>query len=103
MSETLISKEIIYSIEHITEMNITQIKTIEKTFTDVLLGPDESNKEHKTRKLEQRDNFSTTSNHQNNELKEIGDTLVEVLTSINRRALSTQTTIVPETQDKMIE
>ena len=84
-------------------MNITQIKTVEKTFTDVLLGSDESNKEHKTRELEQCDNFSTTSNHQNNELKEIGDTLVEVLTSINRRALSTQTTVVPEAQDKMIE
>ena len=31
--------------------------------------------------------------------EEIGDTLVQVLTSINRRTLSTETIIVPQTQD----
>ena len=41
----------------------------------------------------------TNSNHQNNESEEIGDTLVEVLTSINRQKSSTETIIVPETQD----
>ena len=40
-----------------------------------------------------------TRNHQNNESEEIGDTLVQVLTSINCRTSSTKTTIVPETQD----
>ena len=41
----------------------------------------------------------TSNNHQNNESEEIGDTLVEVLTSINRRTWSTETIIVPKTQD----
>ena len=44
----------------------------------------------------------TSNNHQNNESEEIGDTLVEVLTSINHRTLSTETIIVPETQDNDI-
>ena len=39
------------------------------------------------------------SNHQSNESAEIGDTLVEVFTSISRRTSSTETVIVPETQD----
>ena len=41
----------------------------------------------------------TNNNHENNESKEIGDTLVEVLTSIYHRTLSTETVIIPETQD----
>ena len=41
----------------------------------------------------------TNSNHQNHESEEIGDTLVEVLTSINHQPLSTETIIVPEIQD----
>ena len=40
-----------------------------------------------------------SNNHQNNELEKIGVTLVEVLTSINHLTLSTETIIVPETQD----
>ena len=40
-----------------------------------------------------------SNNYQNNESEEIVDTLVEVLTSINRRTPSTETIIVPETQD----
>ena len=39
------------------------------------------------------------SNNANNESEEIGDTLVEVLTSINRQTSSTETIIVPEKQD----
>ena len=39
------------------------------------------------------------SNNQNNSPEEIGDTLVEVLTSINCQTSSTETTIVSETQD----
>ena len=39
------------------------------------------------------------NNHQNIESEEIGDTLVEVSTSINRRTLSTGTMIVPEKED----
>ena len=39
------------------------------------------------------------NNHQNNESEEIGDTLVEVLTLINGWASTTETIIVPETQD----
>ena len=41
----------------------------------------------------------TNSNHQNHESEEIGDTLVEVLTSINHQPLSTETIVVPEIQD----
>ena len=41
----------------------------------------------------------TKNGHQNNESEEIGDILVEVLTSINWRTSSTETIIVPETQD----
>ena len=40
-----------------------------------------------------------SSNHQNNESEEIGDTLAEVLTSINHWTLNTETIIVPETLD----
>ena len=40
-----------------------------------------------------------SNNHQNNESEEIGDTLVEILTSINRRTSSTETIIIAETQD----
>ena len=39
------------------------------------------------------------SNNQNNSPEEIGDTLVEVLTSINCQTSSTETIIVSETQD----
>ena len=42
----------------------------------------------------------TNKNYQNNESKEIGDTSVDVLTSINHRTSSTETIIAPETQDK---
>ena len=52
-----------------------------------------------------QDNFNNVitfqqanSNHQNNESEEIGDTLVDVVTSINRRTSSIETIIVPETQ-----
>ena len=38
-----------------------------------------------------------SSNHENNELEEIGNTLAEVLTSTNRRTSSTETIIVSET------
>ena len=41
----------------------------------------------------------TSNNHQNNESEEIGDILVDVLTSINRQTSSTETIIVPETLD----
>ena len=44
----------------------------------------------------------TNSNHQNNESEQIGDILVEVLTYINRRTSSTETIIVPETQNNDI-
>ena len=40
-----------------------------------------------------------SSNNQNNSSEEIGDTLVEVLTSINCQTSSTETTIVSKTQD----
>ena len=39
------------------------------------------------------------SNNQNHESEEIGDILAEVLTCINCRRSSTETIIVPETQD----
>ena len=39
------------------------------------------------------------NNKQNNESEEIGDTLVDVLTSINRQTSSRETIIVPKTQD----
>ena len=57
-------------------MNVTETKTKEETFTDLILGTEE-NKNVITFK-------QTSNNHQNNESEEIGDTLVEVLTSINR-------------------
>ena len=41
----------------------------------------------------------SNNNHQNNESEEIGDTLVEALTSINCRTSSAETIIVSETQD----
>ena len=85
-------------------MNITEIKTKEETFIDLILGTEESNKD--TQRNPRQDNSKnkitfkqTSSNHQNNESEEIGDTLVEVLTTINRRTSSTETIIVPETQD----
>ena len=40
----LINKKIIYSTKHITEMNITETKTKEETFTDLIMGTTESNK-----------------------------------------------------------
>ena len=43
-----------------------------------------------------------SNNHQNIESEEIGDTLVEVSSSINRRTLTTEAIIVPEKED-MIE
>ena len=39
------NKKIIQSTESITVMNITGTKVIEETFTNVLLDPDESNKD----------------------------------------------------------
>ena len=45
MSETLINKKTIYSTEHITKMNITETKAKEETFTDLILGTEESNKD----------------------------------------------------------
>ena len=41
----LINKKIIYSTKHITEMNITETKTKEETFTDLILDTEESNKD----------------------------------------------------------
>ena len=47
-------------------------------------------------------NFKQKSdNHQNNESEQIGETLVEVLTSINCQTSSIETIIVPETHDGM--
>ena len=40
-----------------------------------------------------------SNNHQNIESEEIGDTLVEVSSSINRRTLTTEAIIVPEKED----
>ena len=45
VSETLINKKAIYSTEHITKMNITETKAKEETFTDLILGTEESNKD----------------------------------------------------------
>ena len=44
VSETLINKKIIYSNEHITEMNTTETETNEKTYTDLIMSTKESNK-----------------------------------------------------------
>ena len=41
----LINKKIIYSTEHITEMNISETKTKEETFTDLILDTAESSKD----------------------------------------------------------
>ena len=83
-------------------MNITETKTKEETFTDLILGTEQQG----NNRISRQDNFKnviifqqTNSNHQNNESEEIGHTLVEILTSINRRTSSTETIIVPETQD----
>ena len=43
VSETVIKEKIIYSTERITEMNITETKTKGETFTDLILGTEESN------------------------------------------------------------
>ena len=43
MSETLIKKKIIYSTEHNTELNLMKTKTKEATFSDLILGTEESN------------------------------------------------------------
>ena len=43
--ETVINKKVIYSTEHFTEMNITKTKAKEKTFTDLILGTGENNKD----------------------------------------------------------
>ena len=40
-----INKKIIYSTEHVTGMNITEIKTKEETFTDLILVTGENNKD----------------------------------------------------------
>ena len=45
MPETLINKKIIYSTEHITEINITETKTKEEIFAGLILGTEESNKD----------------------------------------------------------
>ena len=42
-----------------------------------------------------------SDNHQNNESEQIGETLVEILTSINCQTSSIETIIVPETHDGM--
>ena len=72
-------------------MNVTETKTKEETFTDLILGTEENSNVITFKQ--------TSNNHQNNESEKIGDTLVEVLTSINRRTSSAETIIVPETQD----
>ena len=62
VSETLINKKIIYSNKHITEINITETETNEKTYTDLIMGTKESNKhttETEERQLQQRDKLST--------------------------------------------
>ena len=83
-------------------MIITQTKAIEETITDLISITEESKKDA----TETQDNFNNVINfrqannqHQNNESKEIGDTLLEVLTSIYCEKSSTETVIVPETQD----
>ena len=45
MAETLINKKTIFSTEHIIGMNITETKTKEQTFTDLILGTEEINKD----------------------------------------------------------
>ena len=62
VSETLINKKIIYSNKHITEINITETETNEKTYTDLIMGTKESNKhttETEERQPQQRDKLST--------------------------------------------
>ena len=62
VSETLINKKIIYSNKHITEIDVTETETNEKTYTDLIMGTKESNKhttETEERQLQQRDKLST--------------------------------------------
>ena len=89
MTETLINKKAIFSTEHIMGMDITETKTKEQTFTDLILGTEETNKDA-TETQGNSNNAITfkqkSNNHQNNESEEIGDTmLAEVLTLINCR------------------
>ena len=88
------------STEHIVRMNITETKIKEETFTDLILGTEENNKD--TTETYDRATWyikQASNNHQSNESEEIGDVLVEVLTLINRQTSITETIIVPETQD----
>ena len=82
-------------------MTITKTKTKGQTFTDLILGTKEINKDTTKPRQDNSNNAinfkQKRNNHQNNESKEIGDTLVEVLTSINHQTSSTETIIVPET------
>ena len=62
VSETLINKKIIYSNKHISEIDVTETETNEKTYTDLIMGTKESNKhttETEERQLQQRDKLST--------------------------------------------
>ena len=43
--EILINKKIVYSIEHLSEMTITETKTIEETITDLIVDMEESSKD----------------------------------------------------------
>ena len=45
MAETRKTKKIIFSTEHIIGMNITKTQTKEQTFTDLILGAEENNKD----------------------------------------------------------
>ena len=101
----MINKKIIYSTEHITEINIPESKSKRNIYisnTGHRGKQQVCNQISKTKQLQQSDDQWTKSTHQNNETEEVGDTLVEVLIYINFRKSSTETMIVPETQDNDI-
>ena len=75
VTETLINKKNIYRTKYIIGMNITKTNTKEETFTNVLLGKEENNKdatETQGKTTQRVINFKETSNnHQNQKRLEI--------------------------------
>ena len=82
-------------------MNLTETKGKEKKYRS---NTGQGGKQQGYHRKPRQDNYNKmitfkqiSSNHENNELEEIGNTLAEVLTSTNRRTSSTETIIVSET------
>ena len=100
MSEILITKKIIYSTKHY-QNNYNQDKNNKRSNHRCDTGHIKGQQDT----TETQDNsknmitFQQAINHQNNESEEIGGTLAEILTLINRCTSSTEAVIVPETQD----